>query len=140
MRALMIGPFGVAVAVVGLPALAVFLYIALRLSMTAVATGAEGRIGIARSWSLARGILWPLLAVALVAGLLAFGAGAIGGFLGGIAGVVGGGSAQKFGAAFGGGLGGVVSLLFSIGAMSHVYLAKTGAGARGAANLDEVFS
>lgn len=140
MRSLMTGPFGVAIVLMGLPALAAFIYIALRLSLTAVATGVEGRIGIARSWALAGGILWPLLAVALVGALLAVGAGAIGGFLGGIAGAFGGGSARRFGAAFGGGLGGVVSLIFSIGAVSQVYLAKTGAGVKGGANLDEVFS
>lgn len=139
-RSLLLGPMGVAMVLLGLPAMAAFIYVAVRLSLTAVVTAAEGRIGIARSWSLAGGILWPLFLVALVGGLLTFGAGFIGGFIGGVIKVLAGGSATRIGGALGGGFGAVVSLIFGVGALSQVYQAKRGVDAAGGGPVEEVFS
>lgn len=55
-------PAVIAARVVGLLlAIAVILFVAVRLSLTIAATVAEGRIGLGRSWRLTRGHVWPLL-------------------------------------------------------------------------------
>jgi hypothetical protein len=136
-RGLLLGPLGVALAVLGLPALAIFLFFALKLSMVSVVTAAEGKLAIGRAWTLSSGVFWPLFAVALVGGCVSVGAGMLGGVIGGVAKAVFGGSAVSLGGAFGGGLGGVAAELFMIGALTFIYRSVTGAA--GAARIDEVF-
>lgn len=134
---LLAGPLGLALLVLGLPALAVFIFVGVKLSLAYLVTAAEGKLAIGRAWVLSSGVFWPLLAVALVGGLVSLGAGAVGGIIGGIAKALLGGSATRLGAAFGAGLGGAFGELFLAAAFTFIYRHVTGAG--GAAKIDEVF-
>jgi hypothetical protein len=134
---LLAGPLGLALLVLGIPALALFIFIGVKLSLAYLVTAAEGKLGIGRAWGLSSGVFWPLLAVALVGGLVSLGAGAVGGIIGGVAKALLGGSATRLGAAFGAGLGAAFGELFLAGAFTFIYRTVTGAG--GAVKIDEVF-